>query len=231
MCRTGLEAIPDVAVGPVLTLLAAMRSLAVLLVVMCILCTELLQLRQECDKASHAFSARLRGKAEACTNTVCECGKTVDYTSHIIRDVLINGIHDSDIRRDIVNDVLALVENREMARNALPLSTHSYLHPVDLSLSVANRSPIAIKESFFARFSTAPSGGITSCRSMVYTSSSIRAMYLSYVVVPPLPAPSGVSIVRQWGRIRCWLSPGLPVHWMGLHLLLPPDPQMAGMEA
>lgn len=59
------------------------------------------------------------------------CGSSVDYTDHIIRDVRINGINDYDIRRDMlgtpdelgkpVNDVVALVENKEMARNALPL--------------------------------------------------------------------------------------------------------------
>ncbi|KAJ8359136.1 hypothetical protein SKAU_G00156610 [Synaphobranchus kaupii] len=55
------------------------------------------------------------------------------------------------------------------------------LRPVRLSMSAANRSPIAIEGAFFARLSTASSGGgVTSCRSMVYVSSSVRAMYLSY---------------------------------------------------
>ena len=55
------------------------------------------------------------------------------------------------------------------------------LLPVNLSLSAANRSSIAIEGAFFARLSTAPSDSdSTSCRSMVYVSSSVRAMYLSY---------------------------------------------------
>ncbi|KAF3835770.1 hypothetical protein F7725_028328 [Dissostichus mawsoni] len=55
------------------------------------------------------------------------------------------------------------------------------LRPVSLSLSAANHSPIAIEGAFFARLSTTCSGGrVTSCRSMVYVSSSVRAMYLSY---------------------------------------------------
>jgi hypothetical protein len=55
------------------------------------------------------------------------------------------------------------------------------LRPVNLSLSAANRSPISIEGAFFARFSTAPSdSGVTSCGSIVYVSSSVRAMYLSY---------------------------------------------------
>ena len=65
-----------------------MRSLAVISVTTCVLRTELLQLRQECDKAFRSFTARVRGKAETCAyNTVCQCGKTVNYTGHIIRDV------------------------------------------------------------------------------------------------------------------------------------------------
>jgi hypothetical protein len=78
----------------------------------------------------------VRGKAETCAFTAeCECGKDVDYTDNVIRDVLLNGLSDPDIRREIlgtpdilkktVNDVIALVENKEMARNALPSSTLS----------------------------------------------------------------------------------------------------------
>ena len=56
----------------------------------------------------------------------------MDYTDHIIIDVLLNGISDSDIRRELIsdraiytkpmNDVIALMESREMARNILPSS-------------------------------------------------------------------------------------------------------------
>ena len=99
-------------------LLAAMRSLAVIPVATCVLRTDLLQLRQERDETVRAFSARVRGKAETCAfSTTCECGKDVDY---IIHDVLLNGLYNPDIRREIlgttdilnkvVNDVVALVE-------------------------------------------------------------------------------------------------------------------------
>ena len=117
-------------------LLAAMRSLAVIPVATCGLRTELLQLRQERDEAFRAFTARVGGKAETCAfDAQCVCGQSVDYTDHVIRDVLLNGLSDPDIRRDILgtldilhksmNDVVALVENKEMARNALPSSSLS----------------------------------------------------------------------------------------------------------
>ena len=113
-----------------------MRSLAVIPVATCVLRTELLQLHQDRDETFRAFTARVRGKAETCAYSAdCECGKTVDYTDHIIRDVLLNGIYDSDIRRKVlgtadilrkaVNEVIALVETKEMARNALPPATLS----------------------------------------------------------------------------------------------------------
>ncbi|KAK5928266.1 hypothetical protein CgunFtcFv8_013341 [Champsocephalus gunnari] len=59
--------------------------------------------------------------------------------------------------------------------------SRDYLRPVSLSLSAANRSPITIEGAFSARLSTTCSRGrVTSCRSMVYVSSSVQAMYLSY---------------------------------------------------
>ncbi|XP_051795794.1 uncharacterized protein LOC127531147 [Acanthochromis polyacanthus] len=131
-----LQTNPDAATGPAAALLSAMRSLAVIPVAACVLRTELLQLHQEREETFRAFAARVRGKAETCAfHTACVCGRDVDYSDHIVRDVLINGIYDTDIRRETlgfpdvlnktVNEVIALVENREIARNALPPSSLS----------------------------------------------------------------------------------------------------------
>ena len=55
------------------------------------------------------------------------------------------------------------------------------LHPISVSLSAANHSPISIEGAFFAKLTTqSGSGEITSCHSMVYVSSSVKDMYLSY---------------------------------------------------
>ena len=131
-----LKVNPHITSEALSALLAAMRSLAVIPVATSVLRTELLQLYQERDQAFRAFAARVRGKAETCAfNATCECGTSVDYTDHVIRDVLLNGLSDPDIRRDVlgtkdiltklINDVIALVENKEMARNALPSATLS----------------------------------------------------------------------------------------------------------
>ena len=126
-----LKADPQAASYTLAQLMDTMRSLAVIPVAKGVSRTELFQLRQEHDEPFRTFAARVRGKAETCAfTTKCECTRTVNYTDHMIRDVLIHGISDSDIRREVlgvsdildtaVNQVIALVESKEMARNALP---------------------------------------------------------------------------------------------------------------
>ena len=112
--------------------LDAMRTLAVIPVATGVLRAELTQMQQGRDEPVRSFAARVRGKAETCSYTTkCHgCDADVDFTNHMIRDVLIAGISDLDIRREIlgadsiltraVNDVVSLVESKEMARNALP---------------------------------------------------------------------------------------------------------------
>ena len=122
--------------GSLADLISAMKSLAVIPVATGVLRTELLQMRQSREEQFRAYAARVRGKAETCEfMATCACGREVDYTDHSIRDALLSGIYDPDIRREVlgteniiklpVNDVIAIVENKEMARNALPTSTLS----------------------------------------------------------------------------------------------------------
>ena len=61
-----------------------------------------------------AFAARVRGKADTCAFTVnCTCGLKVNYTDPMIRDVLLNGIADDEISREIFGsaDVLTCAVN------------------------------------------------------------------------------------------------------------------------
>ena len=126
-----LKANPNAASGTLTQLLAAMRSLAIIPVAICVLRTELLQLRQERDEPFRTFTAKVRGKAETCSYTAsCTCGASVDYTDHVIHDIILNGLYDTEIRREVlgiagiletpINEIIALVESKEMARNALP---------------------------------------------------------------------------------------------------------------
>ena len=93
-----LKANPNAASETLNDLLAAMRSLAIIPVATCVLRTELLQLRQERDEPFRTFTAKVRGKAETCSYaTSCTCGASVDYTDHVIRDVILNGLYDCSI--------------------------------------------------------------------------------------------------------------------------------------
>ena len=92
-----------------------------------------MQMRQLRDKPFRAYAARVRGKADTCAFTIdCTCcGLKINYTDHMIRDTLLNGIGDHEICREIlggvdmltrtVNKIVALVEVKEMARNAVSL--------------------------------------------------------------------------------------------------------------
>jgi hypothetical protein len=128
---------PEITSRPVDDVLSAMRSLAVIPVAKGVIRAELMQLTQGNDELFRTFAARVKGKAETCgftTSAKCLCGEIVqaDYTEEAIRDVLLAGISDTDIRREAlsmdniqsktVNEVIAVVEGREMARNATPTS-------------------------------------------------------------------------------------------------------------
>ena len=115
---------------PVQDLLLAMQRLAVTPVsisVLSVLRSELLAMHQMCGEQFRAFAARVRKKAGTCSFSTDCCGLKVDYTDHVIRDTLLNGIVDEDIRRDLlgtadiltspINTVIGLVENKEIARN------------------------------------------------------------------------------------------------------------------
>ena len=119
-------------------MLKLMKSLAVIPVALMVVRSELLSLRQAADEAFRSFFARVRGKAEICsftTESKCGCGTTnvVDFTEIMVRDVIIAGIYDEDIRRRLMsvndlckkssNQIISLVEAEEMARNATSNST------------------------------------------------------------------------------------------------------------
>ena len=134
-----LKAVPNIQSKPIDETKSTMRQFAVGIGVRR---TELMQLRQAPDKLFRTFTARVKSKAETCmftTTATCTCNETVqdDYTKETVRDVLLAGIADLDIRwealstRDIVNksvnDVIAFVEGREMVRNATPTTSMSAL--------------------------------------------------------------------------------------------------------
>ena len=94
-----LKSDAEIVFKPLQELLSAMRQLAVIPLATGVLRSDLMRMRQLRDEPFHAFAARVRGKADTCAFTVdCTCGLKVNYTDHMIRDTLLNGIVENEIR-------------------------------------------------------------------------------------------------------------------------------------
>ena len=137
-----LRADPAFTTRPLAEALQRFKSLAVIPVALGVLRADLAAMRQDPDEPFRTFAARVQGKAETCefkTTYRGNCSANgcdteysghVYYTDEVVRDVLLNGIADVDIRREAlsadgmqqkpVNDVIAFIETRETARNANP---------------------------------------------------------------------------------------------------------------
>jgi len=99
-------------------------------------------MRQDPEEPFRTFAAHVQGKAESCEfktdyHDICSgCqaafNGNVYHTDEIVRDVLLNGIADVDIRREAlsaysmqkkpINEVITFIESKETARNANPAS-------------------------------------------------------------------------------------------------------------
>ena len=117
--------------------LEAIRRLAVVPVAMGVRRSELLNLSQDVGELSRAFLSRVQGKAATCNFTVgCEeacCNtneqaKPVNFTPIVVKYVLVNGLADAEIRREILGwknldsatlvETISFLEQKEMARDA-----------------------------------------------------------------------------------------------------------------
>ena len=119
-----LKTNPSIVSKPTSVVMGAMQSLAVIVVATGVMRAELVRMQQERDESFRAFEARVRSKAETCAYiTKCTCLREVDFTDSIIRDVLIAGIADLDIHREVlgtsaileraVNDVISSSKARK----------------------------------------------------------------------------------------------------------------------
>ena len=136
-----LKAFPSAATNTEQQLLQAIKQLAVVPVVLTVRRLEVLNCKQDHSETARDFFTRLKGKAATCSYTqVCAsdaCNHVNDMTDMMVKVVLIDGLSDEDIKRDVygwgeldnksLNDTVKYIEGKEMARNALskPLPTHS----------------------------------------------------------------------------------------------------------
>ena len=125
--------------------LEKMHSMAVIPIARGVTRAELLKMHQLDDENFRAFAARVKGKAETCgfaANAEYTCEKcnhkgtvSADYTQSSMRDVLLTGIADVDIRREAlsceelqnksINEMISFVERREMSREQCKSSSLS----------------------------------------------------------------------------------------------------------
>ena len=137
-----LRAHPEFTSKGIADALPLLRSLSVVPVALGVLRSELSALVQDPGESFRTFAARAQGKAETCeftttyTGTCAGCNAQYNgstyYTEERLRDVLLDGIADNDIRREAlsvtdihtktINNVIAFVESREIARDANPSS-------------------------------------------------------------------------------------------------------------
>ena len=94
-------------------------------------------MRQGHGQPLWTFSARIKGKAQVFSFTKqfsnVDCWWMVGYTDGILKYVLISGISDEDIKKDVLeyddldnqplNETISVIENKEMA--ARTMSTYS----------------------------------------------------------------------------------------------------------
>ena len=87
------------------TVLLNIKSLAVRQENIMVARVQLQQMRQDHDEPVRSFSARLIGQAGVCNFKVgCSCSNQVDYSDTMIRDALIKGLADDEIRLDILGE-------------------------------------------------------------------------------------------------------------------------------
>lgn len=131
-----LQGHPDAVEGNEDVLLAVIKKLAVTPVPRVVRRNDLLNLKQDHGEKTRSFVARIRGKATTCGYKQECCGTTcnvqTDFTEMIVKDVLINGLNDEEIKKEVlgwadvddktVEEALSFIEGKEMARDAMKSS-------------------------------------------------------------------------------------------------------------
>ena len=110
-----------------------MESIAVIKVAIGVKRAELMGMSQDHDEPFRTFATRVRSKAETCNFTTmseCQCGRQniTSYTEEAIKDVMLAGVGDDDIRREVLstedilsrssNEIISCIESKEMGRHA-----------------------------------------------------------------------------------------------------------------
>ncbi len=125
---------PDIVEEGETQLLVAMKKMAVLQVATSVLRARLRTMTQEHGQLFREFFANVRALANTCEYSVkcihecCAEKENIDYTSNVVTEVLIAGIADLEIYKEVLThpdldkksdkDIVLLVEEKEIARKA-----------------------------------------------------------------------------------------------------------------
>ena len=144
-----LKTSPAAVEGTEDVLLAAIKQLAVVPVAISVRRTDFLSTHQDPGQSVRDFYADLKGKSETCPYSkkcsLTACTQVNDFTDIIVKDVLVAGLVDEDIKKDVlgwseldtkdVNETVAFIESKEMARDALKQNK-----PINAALSQYKKS-------------------------------------------------------------------------------------------
>ena len=132
-----LRSQPESVSGTEEDLITEIKKLAVTPVAISVRRSDLLTIRQDHSENVRSFFARINGKATTCAYSVecpsTTCTQKVEFTNVIVKDVLISGLVDEEIRKEVlgwpdldvkdVKETVSFIEAKEMARDALMKQT------------------------------------------------------------------------------------------------------------
>ena len=135
LARLLLKENPDVVSGGEAALKTAIKKMAVLHIATSVRRTNLLATKQVHGQSFREFYANVRAAAATCeynikcSHACCANLAAVDYTAMVVKDILIAGVADADIRKDVLSitdldsktdkEVVQFVEEKEIALNAV----------------------------------------------------------------------------------------------------------------
>ena len=114
-------------------MLSKIKLMAVIPVAICVRRAELLSTKQDHGESARSFYAKVKGKAATCSySVVCSsgaCAQINDFTDVMVKDVVISGLVDEDIKKEVLGwsdlddktleETITFIEAKEMARDAL----------------------------------------------------------------------------------------------------------------
>ena len=139
-------------------LLSKIKLMAVTPVAICVRRAELLGAKQDHGEAARSFYAKVKGKAATCSYSItCSgegCTQVNDFTDVMVKDVVISGLVDEDVKKEVLgwsdldnktlDQTVAFIEAKEMARDALskePITAGLSTYKKSKADSAAKASP------------------------------------------------------------------------------------------